>query len=165
MIRVVHLILCLCCLTSCSYLHLKNNSYDVTLQPIHLKSAHSFADKTIITSLGRQLRNANIMTSDNSAGAKTIVTIRDTQHKAAKVANSSVTSDTVYYNNEYSTTLTIEYPTNKNKKFNHKISANEQMTILENQNTFNNYYNSEELEHELIARVMIAILATGQGPK
>ena len=39
------------------------------------------------------------------------------------------------------------------------------MTILENQNTFNNYYNSEELEHELIARVMIAILAKGKGPK
>ena len=40
------------------------------------------------------------------------------------------------------------------------VNTNNEKIFTEAEN-----YNSEELEHELIARVMIAILAKGQGPK
>jgi hypothetical protein len=164
MIKIVNIILLLCCLISCGNLNLSSISYSQQLEPIYLKNADSFDDNNIIANINKQLRDLNIATTNNSSHAKTIIAISNTQHSTTKIANSSITSDTAYYNNEYSTILNITYPNDKNKNFKHTISSNEQMAILENQNTFNNYYNSAELEKELIERVMLAILAKGQGP-
>lgn len=157
MIKIVNILLCLCCLSSCGDLKLRSISYDTKIQPIYLTNSNSFADNTVIENLINQFKDLAIATTHDNKNAKTIITITDTKQATNK--DLLATSDSAYYTNEYSTILNITYPGNKKKSFKHKIAATEQIAKLENQNTFNNNYVSAELENELVERVMLAILA------
>ena len=159
MIRVVNIFLCLCFLSSCSDLKLSSISYNTKLQPIYLTDSNNFADNAIIENLRNQFKDLAIATTRNTKNAKTIITIKDTKQATNKALHA--TSDSAYYTNEYSTILNITYPSNKKQSFKHKIAATEQISKLENQNTFNNSYASAELEHELVENIMLAILTNG----
>lgn len=147
-----------CLLTACGSLEPRELSYNKSLEPVYIEKGASFADKGLIANVAMRLQSMGVKSSTESKNAKTIVQIKDTKRIARKIG--ATTSDSAYYKNEYSTTLSVSYNNTKHEGFEHNIAVNEKIAILENQNIFNNFYDSEELEKSLAERVVMDLLSS-----